>query len=156
MTLLERNKYLQEIYFDIEGINMRRAYISVMYITARDKFAKTGDVEDRQQMDSYKNELKSIAEIVLSRAEWLRTNQDRYLVEYDGEVTDAEGKTFFKRHKVELFLLNDCDIDTFANGWDLEKGEGQQEILYEVADFLLQYRMTNFFVLNIKKISTPH
>jgi hypothetical protein len=118
---------------------------------AREQFAKTGDDDDKKKMDDLETELEHINQHAALNYENLRFHQIRYQIEYEGEVMNAEGQPFMKRHKVELFLLSDCDIDTYTTGWDLENIE-VQEVLYEVANFLLEYRMTNFFILNIKRL----
>lgn len=152
MILQERQECFNTIFQDIEGMNRRRAFVSTKYILAHEQFDRTLSEADKKEIEKYKTELDNIDKQVTPLYQKLRAIQTRYLVEYEGELFDPlTGKPSMNRYKEELYFLLNCEIDTFNNGWNLEHCNSQ-ELLYEVADFLLQHRFSKFFIRNIKKL----
>jgi hypothetical protein len=153
MTLHERQAHLNNVYNDLQGINARRAYVSTLYGIWQEKYVLTNDGEAKSKADAYRNELSSIDEHGLIRCLKLRNAQTRYLVEYEGEVADMQtGRISDRCFQEELYLFENCDIDTFSFGWDMED-ESTQNLLYEIADYLLQYRLVKYTVRNVKRIA---
>lgn len=152
MILQERQECLNPIYHEIEGINRRRAFVSTKYIVAHEQFDRTLSEADKHEIERYKAELDTIDTQVMPLYKKLRDIQTRYLVEYEGELNDPlTGKVCMNRYKEQLYFLINCEIDTFNEGWNLEQCTSQ-ELLYEIADFLLQHRFSKFFVRNVKKL----
>jgi hypothetical protein len=152
MILQERQECLNTVFHDIESMNRRRAFVSTKYVLAHEQFDRTFSEADKKEIEKYKTELDNIDQQVMPLYRRLRDIQTRYLVEYEGELVDPlTGKPSLNRYKEELYFLLNCEIDTFNNGWNLEQCHSQ-ELLYEIADFLLQHRFSKFFIRNIKKL----
>jgi predicted nucleic acid-binding Zn-ribbon protein len=152
MILQERQEYLNTVFHNIEGINRRRTYISTQYAIAHERFDRTLSEADRDAIEKYQVELENIEDQVSPLFKKLRDIQTRYLVEFDGESIDnITNRTSMHRYTEELYFLTNCEIDTFIYEWDIEE-EDAQELLYEIADFLLQHRFTKFFIRNIKRL----
>jgi hypothetical protein len=152
MILQERQDCLNIVFHDIEGMNRRRAFISTKYVLAHEQFDRTLSEADKLEIERYKAELANIDSQAAPMYKKLRDIQTLYLVEYEGEQYDPlTDKLSINRYKEELYFLINCDIDTFNDGWNLEHCNSQ-ELLYEIADFLLQHRFSKFFVKNIKKL----
>lgn len=152
MILQERQECLNPVYNEIEGINRRRAFVSTKYMLAHEQFDRTLSEADKREIERYKAELDTIDTQVKPLYKKLRDIQTRYLVEYEGELTDPHTrKASMNRYKEELYFLINCEIDTFNEGWNLDHCNSQ-ELLYEIADFLLQHRFSKFFVKNVKKL----
>lgn len=152
MILQERQECLNTVFHDIEGMNRRRAFISTKYVLAHEQFDRTLSDSDKLEIERYKAELENIDSQAAPMYKKLRDIQTLYLVEYEGEQYDPlTEKASINRYKEELYFLINCDIDTFNDGWNLEHCNSQ-ELLYEIADFLLQHRFSKFFVKNIKKL----
>jgi hypothetical protein len=115
LILQQRQKCLNPVYNEIEGINTRRAFVSTKYILAHEPFDRTLSEADKREIEKYKAELDTIDTLVKPLYKKLRDIQTRYLVEYEGEFTDLHtGKAIMNRYKAELYFLINCEIDTFT------------------------------------------
>lgn len=152
MILVERQKQLNSVFKDLEGINRRQAYISTKYILASERYSRTFMNTDREERENLNDQLESLSDQFDTLSTKLRSMQTQYLVEYDSEYLEGISEiTSIFRHREELYFLTDCMIDTFQDGWNMED-ENTQELLYEIADFILTHKFSKFFIRNIKRL----
>lgn len=149
METLQKKEQFSKVFADQQSFTMRRAYVATMYAMMKEeRSAKTS----YPLLERYRQELAAIDEEGSVRYAALRQLQNRYRVEYETEERDDT--TARLKDKVsceELYLFNDCEIDTYANGWDMEDA-ATQDLLYEVAGFLLQFKSSRYLITNIKRL----
>lgn len=151
MTNQERQEKIENILSQIEPLSRRRIYVSTSFFFAKEEFNKTYADTDRQEVEKLKAEIASVEGQLEPLFVQLRQLQAKYLVEYEGEFINIYTGPTKEIYREVFYLTTDCNIDTFANGWNLADPV-VNDLAYEVADFLTQHRFNQFTILNIKRL----
>ena len=151
MAIQERQTKIEEIISQMEPLSRKRVYLSTSLFFTKEKFNKTYADTDRTEIERLKKDIESIEESLTPLFNQLRLLQAKYLVEYEGEYSDIYTGQSKAIYKEVFYLTTDCNIDTFTNGWDL-RNPTQNDLAYEVAEFLQQHRYSRFTILNIKRL----
>lgn len=150
MTAQEKQERFGVAFAALSGFNRRRAYIATRYAFTKERY--TAEPGSYTELERHRQELSEVDEQAIFRYATLRELQTRYLVEYEVEEKNfITSRLQDKKYSEELFLFNDHYIDTYSNGWDMEDA-ATQDLVYEVADFLTQYKSVHHLITNIKRL----
>lgn len=148
----EREQRFNEAFAALKGFNMRRAFISTQcgLMKARHLSLKTESTYN--EFEKFRRELSLIDEESKDKFPLLRKYQTRYLVEYETEERDVKSKRLGDHiNSEQLLFFNDCELNTFENGWNIEDS-ATQDLLYEIAEFILKYKTGKYLIKNVRKL----
>lgn len=150
--IADKKRKFDEAFSSLKGFNMRRAFISTQFGLTKARHLVRNSETSYAEFEKFRSELSLIDEEAKIRFPILRKYQTRYLVEYEMEERDVKSRRLIDRVCSEqLLLFNDCELDTFENGWNMEDS-ATQDLLYEIADFILTYKTGKYLIKNVRKL----
>lgn len=150
MTVDEKQEEIDKILAEIAPLNHKRTELSLFLDIARRKYNESYDSAYREEIDGYLKKIKGLDQDINPLYSKLRSYQTRYYIEYEHEVYNTYSKKSIERKSETLFLTNDCNFDSYKNGWDLST-EDSKNLLNELGG-IMNLRVSNYTIWGIKKI----
>jgi len=135
----------------IRGFKQKRIFLSTKHYVTKEKYYKSFSSADKTELEKLEIEINNIDRQLQPLLTQFQQNSNRYVVDYEGELTDINGLNHWHPYREILNFKTNCNIDTFTNGWN-NAIENCETLLEEIIDFLFYYRFTNFRITNLKKI----
>lgn len=142
---------LENLIQQIRELKQKRIFLSTKHYVTKEKYFQSFSVADKIELEKLDKEINFIDNKLNPLLNLLQQNSNRYVVDYEGELTDINGLKYWHPYREILNFKTSCNIDTFPNGWTNEIQICEQ-LFEEIIDFLFYYRFTNFRITNVKKI----
>lgn len=139
-----------ELINRIRELKQKRIFLSTKHYFTKEKYYKSFQKNDKEELEHFEKEMAEIDKELSPLLLKFHQQSHQYVVDYEGELTDANGKYWYPYREVLNFKTN-CAIDTFNNGWDATV-TNFDDLINEIIEFLFYYRFTNFRITNLKKI----
>ena len=149
MNEQERLAKVDELVGLISPINYNRILLETkLYVIERQSN------KDSQEIQNLTVELQGLYDQLSPLFQQLRSIQCHYEVEFQGELTNPNDKTYWNNPERQIFhLQNCCNVDTFADSWQpFINDPCVNKLLLEVYQVIFQRIYSNFKILNIKRI----
>lgn len=147
---------INKILSDLKPLNEERIFLELQFNIDRANFLKTGEESIHTSLTNIQTKLEVLYNQITPLQHQLRNLQTKYFVEYEGELINVynNNSKYWKTYSEELYLKNECNINTFENPISsINEKPNLQELLAEICDFIYYQRFTNYRILNIKKIN---
>jgi len=154
MTEDDRIIELESIQKEMDPLNYNRIFLETRLYFARERYLKDFNEKDKLIINELDSELKVIYDKLSPLFLKLRSLQCKYIIEYNGELTNPETNSkYWKRENEVFYLKTSCDIDTWLNGWDIYLQDSYlNDLTIELHDIIYHLRYSNFEILNIKRL----
>lgn len=150
--IADKKRNFDEVFTSMRGFNMRRAFISTQCGLTKARHLAQNTPSTYAHYEKMRSELSLIDDEAKIRFPLLRKYQTLYLVEYETEERDIKSRRLTdKVFSEQLFFFSDCELNTFENGWNMEDS-ATQDLLYEIADFILTYKTGKYLIKNVRKL----
>lgn len=139
----------------LKPLNEEKMFLETRYSINKENYSKTFDSALQVKLQEDIKRLEELYSAINPLQIELRGLQTRYLVEYEGELTNVynNNSKYWNKYNEEFFFKNSCEINTFENKINsISDVENLDKLLKEITDFLYYCRFTNFKILNIKKL----
>lgn len=153
MTNQERLDKIEEIQAQINPINYQKLFLETKRHFAKGNFFKNYSEEKKQEIINIEKELEGIYSKLNPLFAELRQLQNKYRVQYKGELTNSDRSTYWQTQVEEFYFKINCDIDTVQNSWEpYINDDSVSDLILEIHEFLYLHRYSKLAILNIKKI----
>ena len=139
----------------LKPLNEEKMFLETRYSINKENYSKTFDSTLQVKLQEDIKRLEELYSAINPLQIELRGLQTRYLVEYEGELTNVynNNSKYWNKYNEEFFFKNSCEINTFEKKINsISDVENLDKLLKEITDFLYYCRFTNFKILNIKKL----
>ncbi len=152
---MDRISEIHHLLSQIIPLQSEKISIETKLIFDEENYLKTFDESKRDEVINGQQSLAEIENQLQPLQIRLRELQVKYLIQYKGKFFDPRNNTYYwETYVEELFLKNDCNINTFENSWEsYTQIPNSSNLLEEVYHFLLMYRFSKFTILNIRKLN---
>lgn len=151
LTDIQRIAEIETIKSQINPLHYEKVKLdTTLYFAKRNYFQDSTEdklkeiIENQKKLDSINSQLTPLFA-------QLRQLQKLYWVQYEGELTNRNGGTYWQPYSEHLYMNTDCAIDTTTTPINVNDPK-ISALLVELQEFLINHRFTAVQILQVKRM----
>ena len=150
MNPQDRIHELQSIEAELLPLRQEATFLKAQFAFTKERYSKTYAESDKKQLVDLESKISPLDAKINPLALRAQSLRIKYLIEYEGQYQDYTGNLRTQVFSEYFHLVNDCQIDTFANGW--YNLEPCMPLINEVCETIYQQRFSQGAIRQIKKV----